>query len=72
LAALGPTNADPQAVADAIVEVIDTPFGSRPFRVHFEPSDDGAAIVNGVADRARAELLQLIGLEDILKPTIIG
>jgi len=72
LAALRPTDADPQAVADAIVEVIDTPFGSRPFRVHFEPSDDGAAIVNGVADRARAELLQLIGLEDILKPTIIG
>ena len=30
------------------------------------------AIVNGVADRARAELLQQIGLEDILKPAIIG
>jgi NAD(P)-dependent dehydrogenase (short-subunit alcohol dehydrogenase family) len=72
LAALTPRDADPQVVADAIVEVVDTPFGERPFRVHFDPSDDGAVIVNDVADRVRAELLQRIGLGDLLKPAIIG
>jgi NAD(P)-dependent dehydrogenase (short-subunit alcohol dehydrogenase family) len=71
LAALEPPDTDPQGVADAIVKVVDTPFGQRPFRVHFDPSDDGASVVNGVADRVRAELLRRIGLEDVLKPAII-
>jgi len=68
LAALEPEDADPQSVADAIVEVVGKPFGHRPFRVHVDPSQDGAEIVNGVADRVRAELLRRIGLEDVLHP----
>jgi NAD(P)-dependent dehydrogenase (short-subunit alcohol dehydrogenase family) len=68
LASLEPADADPEAVARAIVEVVGKPFGKRPFRVHIDPSEDGAEIVNGVADRVRAELLRRIGLEDILHP----
>ncbi|MFP3802219.1 oxidoreductase, partial [Paraburkholderia sp. SIMBA_027] len=44
----------------------------RPFRVHIDPSEDGAEIVNGVADRLRAELFYRVGLEDLLKPSVIG
>ncbi len=65
LAALEPTDADPQSVARAIEAVVDAPRGSRPFRVHVDPAQDGAEIVNGVADRMRAELLRRIGLEDL-------
>jgi len=72
LAALEPADADPRAVADAIVAVVGLPFGKRPFRVHIDPSEDGAKIVNGVADRVRAELLRRIGLDDILKPRVRG
>ena len=72
LASLEPADADPEAVARAIVEVVDAPFGKRPFRVHVDPSQDGAEIVNGVADRVRAELLRRIGLEDILHPRMAG
>ena len=72
LASLEPPDADPQTVAAAIVKVVDAPFGKRPFRIHIDPSEDGAEIVNGVADRVRAELLRRIGLEDILKPRHIG
>src|SRR5260221_14092613 len=72
LAALEPADADPSTVADAIVKVVDMPFGKRPFRVHIDPSQDGAEIVNGVADRVRAELLRRIGLEDLLSPCVIG
>lgn len=72
LAALEPADADPEAVARAIVDVVDAPFGKRPFRVHVDPSQDGAEIVNGVADRVRAELLRRIGLEDILHPRVAG
>jgi NAD(P)-dependent dehydrogenase (short-subunit alcohol dehydrogenase family) len=68
LASLEPPDADAAAVADAIVKIVDAPFGKRPFRVHVDPSQDGAEIVNGVADRVRAELLRRIGLEDVLHP----
>jgi hypothetical protein len=43
--------ADAGSVAEAIVTVVDAPFGKRPFRVHVDPSQDGAEIVHGVADR---------------------
>ena len=68
LAALEPADADAAEVAKAIVSVVDAPFGKRPFRVHIDPSQDGAETVNGVADRVRAELLRRIGLEDVLHP----
>ncbi|MHC2218677.1 SDR family oxidoreductase [Rhizobium leguminosarum] len=68
LAALEPADADAGTVAVAIVDVVGKPFGTRPFRVHIDPSADGAEIVNGVADRVRAELFRRIGLEDLLKP----
>ncbi|AUW44150.1 SDR family oxidoreductase [Rhizobium leguminosarum] len=70
LAALEPADADAGAVAVAIVDVVGKPFSTRPFRVHIDPSEDGAEIVNGVADRVRAELFRRIGLEDLLKPVI--
>jgi len=67
-AAIVPPDADVSAVAEAIVKVVDTPFGKRPFRTHIDPTEDGAAVVNPVLDRVRAELLRRIGLEDLLKP----
>jgi NAD(P)-dependent dehydrogenase (short-subunit alcohol dehydrogenase family) len=63
-----PPDANVQGVADAIVKVVDTRFGQRPFRVHYDPSEDGAEVVNMVSDRVRAELLRRIGLADVLKP----
>ena len=68
LASLEPADADAGEVAKAIVRVVDLPFGNRPFRVHIDPSEDGCEIVNGVADRVRAELFRRIGLEDLLSP----
>jgi len=62
-------DADVAEVADAIVKVVDMPFGQRPFRVHVDPANDGAEVVNGVADRVRAELLRNMGLGDLLRPS---
>src|SRR6266852_4882030 len=61
-------DADVSAVAEAVVHVVDLPFGKRPFRVHIDPANDGAEVVNGVADRVRAELLRNIGLGDLRRP----
>jgi NAD(P)-dependent dehydrogenase (short-subunit alcohol dehydrogenase family) len=70
LASLEPADADAATVADAIVKVVDMPFGQRPLRTHIDPSQDGCEIVNGVADRVRAEMFRRIGLEDLLRPQV--
>ena len=63
-----PPDANVEGVADAIVKIVDAPFGKRPFRVHYDPTQDGAEVVNMVCDRVRAELLRRIGLHDVLTP----
>jgi NAD(P)-dependent dehydrogenase (short-subunit alcohol dehydrogenase family) len=68
LASLEPADADPAEVARAIVRVVHMPFGKRPFRVHVDPSQDGAEVVNTVADRMRLEMYRNIGLEALLSP----
>lgn len=56
-----PENADPGIVAGAIASVVDTPFGERPFRVHVDPSADGAEVAFAVIDRVREEMLVRTG-----------
>jgi NAD(P)-dependent dehydrogenase (short-subunit alcohol dehydrogenase family) len=63
-----PDDADVAGVADAIVEIVDMPFGKRPFRVHYDPTEDGANVGFTVLDRLRAEMLHRVGLSDLLKP----
>jgi NAD(P)-dependent dehydrogenase (short-subunit alcohol dehydrogenase family) len=67
-ASIVPADADVNAVAEAIVKVVDAPFGKRPFRVHVDPTQDGAEVVNAVSDRVRAEMLRRVGLGDLLVP----
>jgi NAD(P)-dependent dehydrogenase (short-subunit alcohol dehydrogenase family) len=68
LARLEPADADAGMVSQAIVDIVEAPFGKRPFRVHIDPIDDGAEVVNGVADRVRTEMFRRIGLEHLLAP----
>ncbi|GLS22360.1 short-chain dehydrogenase/reductase [Labrys miyagiensis] len=68
LAAIAPADADPEEVAREVVRVVDLPSGKRPFRVHIDPVDDGAEVVNRLADRIRAEFLRRIDLADLLTP----
>lgn len=71
-AAIVPPDADASAVADAIVRVVDTPFGKRPFRVHIDPTEDGANVGFTVVDRLREEMLHRVGLGDLLKPRVLS
>lgn len=63
-----PKDADVGAVAQAIADVVDAPFGERPFRVHIDPSQDGAEVAFAVIDRVRNEMLHRVGFSDLLKP----
>ena len=70
-AAIVPPDADASAVADAIAGVVDTPFGKRPFRVHIDPTEDGANVGFTVLDRLRSEMLHRVGLSDVLTPRVL-
>ena len=72
LAELAPDDADPFEVARQIVKVVDTPKGSRPFRVYVDPADDGAEDVFRVGDRVRQWFYQRIGLADLLSVSSSG
>ena len=67
-AAIVPPEADASSVADTIVKVVDTPFGKRPFRVHVDPTQDGADVAFAVIDRVRNEMLHRVGFSDVLHP----
>jgi hypothetical protein len=71
-AAIVPSDADTGAVAEAIVKLVDTPFGQRLFRVHVDPTQDGADVGLTVLDRVRAEMLHRVGLSDLLKPRTLA
>lgn len=71
-AAIVPDDADVSGVAERIVDVVDMPFGQRPFRVHYDPSEDGADVGFAVLDRVRAEMLHRVGMSDLLKPAALA
>jgi NAD(P)-dependent dehydrogenase (short-subunit alcohol dehydrogenase family) len=71
-AAIVPPEADASSVADAIVDVVDAPFGQRPFRVHIDPTQDGAEVAFAVIDRVRNEMLHRVGFSDLLHPKTNG
>ncbi|SDX16284.1 SDR family NAD(P)-dependent oxidoreductase [Lysobacter enzymogenes] len=65
-----PADADPASVAEAMVAILERPYGRRPFRVHIDPADDGSETVSAVADRIRAEFLRRNDLADLLTPRL--
>jgi NAD(P)-dependent dehydrogenase (short-subunit alcohol dehydrogenase family) len=70
LADLAPRDQDPAEVARAIVRVVGMSKGTRPFRLHIDPADDGAETVNRVGDLVRREFYRRIGLDDLLTPAV--
>jgi len=70
--AIVPPDADAAAVGDAIAKIVDMPFGKRPFRVHVDPTQDGAEVAFTVIDRMRTDMLHRVGLDELLVPARIA
>jgi NAD(P)-dependent dehydrogenase (short-subunit alcohol dehydrogenase family) len=70
--AIVPPDADAAAVGDAIAKIVDMPFGKRPFRVHIDPTQDGAEVAFTVIDRMRTDMLHRVGLDELLVPARIA
>jgi NAD(P)-dependent dehydrogenase (short-subunit alcohol dehydrogenase family) len=58
----------PQIVADAILNLIETPVGQRSFRTVVDPVTGGAgpAAINQVSSEIQSQLLEAFGLKDLL------
>jgi len=70
LAKLAPSNADPTEVARQIARVVDLPKGSRPFRVHIDPVNDGAEEADILGDQLRKRFYERLELTDLLTPEL--
>ena len=68
LAALEREDANVEEVAREIVRLVGMKHGEKPFRVHIDPSDDGATLINGVADLAREDFCRRFHQEELLNP----
>ncbi|HET9420718.1 MAG TPA: SDR family oxidoreductase [Nocardioides sp.] len=72
LDALAPPDTDASLVSAEIARIVALPRGSRPYRVHVDPADDGSERVSDVADGVRAEFLRRVELGDLLQATAVA
>ena len=63
-------DADPQAVADAVVGVVNTTHGQRPFRTYVEFDNGRTAVSAGAHDLVRELYLTKLGTRDLLEVKI--
>ncbi|HUL32316.1 MAG TPA: SDR family oxidoreductase [Candidatus Eisenbacteria bacterium] len=56
---------NPQEVADAVINIIETPPGQKKLRYRVSPSDVGVDAINEVSEKIQAGLLQAFGLSTI-------
>jgi NAD(P)-dependent dehydrogenase (short-subunit alcohol dehydrogenase family) len=72
LGQLGATKANPQDVADAVLQIIETPAGSRKLRYRVSPPGSGLGVdeINAVSERIQGEMLRALGVLEMtrLKP----
>ncbi len=70
LSALTPDHADPQAVAEEMVRIVELPHGQRPARSVIDFVGDGAEQVIALGERIRLEFAERIGIADLLHPSV--
>ncbi|KAI1426396.1 hypothetical protein F5Y12DRAFT_783909 [Xylaria sp. FL1777] len=65
--ALVPPGADPQVVADALVELARLPRGEKPFRICPDPTKIGANVAAAVLDNNKANMYRRMGITEYLE-----
>ena len=64
--------AQPQAVADAVLRLIETPAGQRPLRTVVEAHPEAVEAINGVCAQVQGGMLGALGMSGLLKVTTRG
>ncbi|WP_030143244.1 SDR family oxidoreductase [Mycetocola saprophilus] len=69
LAELSPPDANASMVSDEIARIVALPAGTRPYRVHIDPANDGSEAVAALSDANQVAFLNRVGLGDLLTVT---
>ena len=66
-AKIGSSRANPQEIADAVLQIIETPPGQRPMRYRVGPGGPGVQRINALTDEIQGQLLEAFGITALAK-----
>jgi NAD(P)-dependent dehydrogenase (short-subunit alcohol dehydrogenase family) len=61
------SRANPQDIADAVLQILETPAGQRQLRYRIGPGGPGVQRINAVTDEVQAQLMNAFGITDLVK-----
>jgi len=61
-AKIGSSRANPQEIADAVLQIIETPAGQRQLRYRVGPGGPGVQRINALTDEVQAQMLEAFGI----------
>ena len=61
-AKIGSSRANPQEIADAVLQIIETPAGQRHLRYRVGPGGPGVQRINALTDEVQAQMLEAFGI----------
>ena len=61
------SRANPQEIADAALQIIETPAGQRPLRYRVGPGGPGVQRINKLTDEVQVQLLEAFGVTALAK-----
>jgi NAD(P)-dependent dehydrogenase (short-subunit alcohol dehydrogenase family) len=64
---IGGSRANPQEIADAVLQIIETPAGQRQMRYRVGPGGPGVQRINALTDEVQTELLEAFGITALAK-----
>jgi NAD(P)-dependent dehydrogenase (short-subunit alcohol dehydrogenase family) len=66
-AKIGSSRANPQEIADIVLQIIETPAGQRQLRYRVGPGGPGVQRINAVTDEVQGQLLEAFGISGLAK-----
>jgi NAD(P)-dependent dehydrogenase (short-subunit alcohol dehydrogenase family) len=66
-AQIGRSRANPQEIADLVLQIIETPAGQRPLRYRVGPGGPGVQRINALTDEVQVQLLEAFGITALAK-----
>jgi NAD(P)-dependent dehydrogenase (short-subunit alcohol dehydrogenase family) len=66
-AKIGSSRADPQEIADIVLQILETPAGQRQLRYRVGPGGPGVQRINTLTDEVQAQLLEAFGVTELTK-----
>jgi len=66
-ATIGSSRANPQEIADSVLQIIETPAGQRQLRYRVGPGGPGVQRINALTDEVQAQMLEAFGITEVTK-----